>query len=92
LCRAPFFTVPSEGRFRTDEKAAAPAMPPIDVECVQFVVWLNRWPSFASDSGCRVPIDAAARAFSGPTKKATPPEPRKGEFHSQPASLAGETK
>mmetsp|Transcript_3902 Transcript_3902/g.12083 ORF Transcript_3902/g.12083 Transcript_3902/m.12083 type:complete len:324 (-) Transcript_3902:246-1217(-) len=55
---------------RRNKSAAASA-----VGSLQFVVWLNRWPSFAADSGCRIPIDAAGRAFGGPTKKASPPEP-----------------
>mmetsp|Transcript_2798 Transcript_2798/g.9363 ORF Transcript_2798/g.9363 Transcript_2798/m.9363 type:complete len:107 (-) Transcript_2798:465-785(-) len=42
---------------RRNKSAAASA-----VCALQFVVWLNHWPSFAGDSGCRIPIDAAARA------------------------------
>ncbi|MEO0361203.1 MAG: hypothetical protein AAF322_08845 [Pseudomonadota bacterium] len=42
------------------------------VRALQFVGWLNGWPSFAALSECRVPIDAASRAFGGPVKKAAP--------------------
>ncbi|MEM1035108.1 MAG: hypothetical protein AAGN82_32510 [Myxococcota bacterium] len=55
---------------RRNKSAAASAF-----GALQFVVWLNRWPSLAGDPGCKVPIDASLRAFSGPIKKAAPPEP-----------------
>jgi len=45
------------------------------VRALHFVCWLNKWPSLSSSPECRVPCEAALRAFGGPTKKAPPFEP-----------------
>lgn len=45
------------------------------VRAVQFVCWSNDWPVLSSSPHCRVPVQAAVRAFGRPTVKAAPVEP-----------------
>ncbi|MEO1689659.1 MAG: hypothetical protein AAFU61_17340, partial [Pseudomonadota bacterium] len=45
------------------------------VRALQFVCWLNHWPALSSSPACRLPVDAAQRAFSAPTRKSAPIQP-----------------
>jgi len=46
----------------------------VAVRSLQYVCWLNGWNSLSSAPCCQIPMEAAKRAFAGPTKKASPLE------------------
>jgi hypothetical protein len=48
--------------------------PSVAVRALAFVAWLNSWGPISSTPQCALPASAAVRAFSGPTKKASPLE------------------
>jgi len=46
----------------------------VAVHALAFISWLNSWGPISSSPHCALPVSAAVRAFSAPTKKAAPLE------------------
>mmetsp|Transcript_17881 Transcript_17881/g.57833 ORF Transcript_17881/g.57833 Transcript_17881/m.57833 type:complete len:476 (-) Transcript_17881:396-1823(-) len=42
---------------------------------LEFVGWLNEWPSLSSNPACRLPVEASLRAFNAPKPKSAPLQP-----------------